>query len=207
MCNNKIKATTLSGVISFTYDEYMELMNRFVNLKITSGTNPNKDLIEMTKLNLSRMNRLNKTLIVPNKLVTLIQEISEPQYWIVICEAWCGDCAQNLPALAKLCETTNALVDLKIIFRETNPELMDNYLTGGGKAIPKLIVKDSKVNDLFVWGPRPKSAADIMKNWKANQESISKEDAVREMHSWYANNKCMELFSELEPLISKTIDK
>jgi hypothetical protein len=52
-------------------------------------------------------------------------------------------------------------VDLKIVLRDENEELMKLFLTNKTKAIPKLILIDRKTGGaLAYWGPRPKGATD-----------------------------------------------
>src|SRR5215217_2298139 len=59
---------------------------------------------------------------------------------LVISEGWCGDAAQILPILNKMALASDKKIDLRIVLRDENDELMSQYLTNGGKAIPKVIV-------------------------------------------------------------------
>ena len=60
---------------------------------------------------------------------------------LVLAEGWCGDAAQILPVINKIAEYSS-LIDLKVVCRDENPELMDQFLTNGSKSIPKVIIID-----------------------------------------------------------------
>ena len=66
-------------------------------------------------------------------------------------EGWCGDGSQILPYLAKMAHESNN-IQLKILLRDENPEIMDQYLTNGSKSIPKLISVDSEDEEIFTFG-------------------------------------------------------
>jgi len=197
-----VQLKTNSTLVYYSYPDYMDLMAQFVKLEITSGLILNAKLIETTKLNFSRMKRLNKTIPLPSNYDEIIKN-SEQQEWIVISEAWCGDSAQNLPGIAKFAENSKGKIKLRIAFRDNNPALIENYLTNGNKAIPKLIARNSEGNDLFTWGPRPQKAIDIVEKWKANQQETTKEQMLINLYNWYNQDSCSNLFEELELLIKK----
>lgn len=100
----------------------------------------NPDYLEYARLGLSRMKRWDKSMILREDLVNFVREINKPQTWIVITEPWCGDAAPMLPFIAKLAGE-NPLITLDIQFRDQPPFLIEQYLTNGGKSIPKLIVR------------------------------------------------------------------
>src|SRR5437773_10207549 len=59
---------------------------------------------------------------------------------LVITEAWCGDALHNFPVLAKLLEGHPG-VELRVLLRDKNPDLMDQYLNQGlYRSIPLLAV-------------------------------------------------------------------
>ncbi len=73
---------------------------------------------------------------------------------LVITEPWCGDSLAMLPIIRKIAEK-NGGWEIKIILRDSNPELMDKFLTDGAKAIPVFLFLDKDTNLFFKWGPRP----------------------------------------------------
>lgn len=72
---------------------------------------------------------------------------------IVITEDWCGDAMMNTPILLHLAEKTN--MEVRMVLRDSNLELMDQYLTNGkSRSIPIFIFIDEAGNEVAKWGPR-----------------------------------------------------
>ena len=142
-----------------------------------------------TKLNWSRNNRWMKRFEVSAELKEKINAIAQPQTWILITEPWCGDAAHSVPQIAKIAEL-NPQITLDIQLRDTEPFLIDQYLTNGGKSIPKLIVHDAAGKDIFVWGPRPDALQDLF--FKLKEEGKEFE----EIQKWYNDDKGDELQKE-----------
>ncbi len=157
------------------------------------------ELFEYKKLNIQRSARIEKIYDVSDELKSEIQNIKDKQIWMVITEAWCGDSAQNLPYIAKMA-SLNFNIELKIILRDSNLDVMDLYLTNGARSIPKLVALDENGNELFTWGPRPKAAQDLMKQWK--DEGIVKPELYEKLHLWYGRNRGREIESEFLKIIS-----
>src|SRR5690606_32700017 len=105
-------------------------------------------LVDYTKLNDRRMKRWDKTIKVSDSLQKMIAEFNHPVTWLVITESWCGDAAHVLPALHKIVEL-NENLNMKIVLRDDNPELMDAFLTEGSRSIPKVIMVDEKTGDVL----------------------------------------------------------
>ena len=146
---------------AYSYADYMQLMEKVVAENRTTGPKQSDDLNYYTRLNLSRMQRLNKKTIVSEDLKNAIDKIQVPQTWFILTEAWCGDAAQNIPVIAAAV-LSNPLITVKLLLRDENPEIMDNYMTDGGRSIPKLIAVDEDFNELFTWGPRPEGAHKLL---------------------------------------------
>lgn len=158
---------------------------------------------EYRKLNLQRTNRLDKTFIPSEDLVNIISKIKKPQIWMVITESWCGDSAQSLPIIAKAA-ALNRNINLRIVLRDENPDIMDKYLTNGSRSIPKFVVFDEDNNELFQWGPRPVEAQKLYGRLK--DEGKEKSEINKELHLWYGRNRGKEIEKELVNLLSKVIE-
>ena len=198
-----VNSTLLDG--GFSYSEFVELTERLVQENRTTGANQSEEYLAYTRICLQRMVRWNKTSKVSEKLELLVKKVNQPQVWLVITEAWCGDGAQSIPHLAKLADLT-PLITLKIIFRDEHPDLMDAYLTNGNRSIPKLVAMTADLQqELFTWGPKPKYLLDLHAAFKQNSEGRSYSDFLEEVHLWYAKNKQKDLESEIYPLISSTL--
>ncbi|MBM7580398.1 thioredoxin family protein [Jeotgalibacillus terrae] len=87
---------------------------------------------------------------------TFFEKLKEQQLRaIVITEDWCGDAMMNNPVLLKLAERSG--MDVRFVLRDSNLELMDQYLTNGkSRAIPIFIFIDQNGKELAKWGPRAK---------------------------------------------------
>ncbi len=184
-----------------TYKEYTEKFNNEVNnINPENLSDKDRELFEYKKLNFQRTQRIEKSYEVSEELKSEIQTIKEKQIWMVITEPWCGDSAQNLPYLAKIA-SLNRNIDLRIVLRDSNPDIMDLYLTHETRSIPKLIAFDLEGNELFTWGPRPKAAQELMNQWK--NEGIVKPELYEKLHLWYGRNRGKEIEAEFLEILSK----
>lgn len=188
--------------IGISYSEYKKIVEDLVSENRTSGTNQNESLSQYTKLNLSRMNRVEKTVEINSDLVQTIQKCDRKLIFLTISEAWCGDAAQNIPAINKIVKL-NPLWKMKIVWRDENLDLIQNYQTNGGNAIPKVVIIDSdSYEELAVWGPRPAEVQEIMNDYKKDNKGLSHDDIVSKIHLWYAHDKGQCLQNEFETIIS-----
>ncbi len=188
----------------FTFESFFAYCEQLVAEGRTSGPDQSEFLVQFTKLNLQRMKRWHKTVELAETTHTALTQTCAQQ-WFVITEAWCGDSAQNLPVLARMAEESSGKIDLKILLRDEHPELIDAYLTNGGRSIPKLISFDphNKI-ELFNWGPRPAGATALFMDWKTNPAGRDFEAFEKELHTWYAHDKGLEVQAEVGALLLKS---
>lgn len=184
------------------HEEYMILFKQLVAEGKTTGE-PSPEKINYTKLNWSRIKRLNKTAKLSEEQSRHFKDLNEEQTWLVITEPWCGDAAQSLPFLNKFAEIAEN-IDLKIVLRDENPELMDAYLTNGSRSIPKLIILDKNMQLINHWGPRSKAATKVVNNYI--QEFGQIDDQLKtELQVWYNLNKGEAILQEIQELtVSKS---
>ncbi len=185
----------------YNYNAFFAWTSELAEKFQTSGVDQTEEQKKFTQLNYKRMERWNKTFQLTDSLAKVLSDLQRNQVWVVITETWCGDSAQLLPGIAHIAEASEGKIKLKIILRDDNPEWMNNYMTNGTKSIPKLISFDTDGNELFVWGPRPQGAIEILKEWKANPETINKEQFHVNLHTWYGKDKGQGLQSEIEHLL------
>ena len=188
----------------YTYKEFIQLSKELI---ITSDPNElddkEKKYFNYRKINLQRTNRINKTFKPKREISELINRINQEQHWLVITEDWCGDSAQNLPYIVNYI-AQNPHIRLSIILRDENLEVVDSYFKEGNpRSIPKIVGFDKKGNELFIWGPRPKAAQDLVKQLKT--EGYSKEDYNKELHLWYSRNKGQELEKEFYSILKNIL--
>lgn len=185
-----------------SYERYRSLIDGLLEEGKTTGTNHSEAMINYTKMNVHRMNRLDKQVRLSDSLKEALQDVDEDWIWLVLTEAWCGDAAQNIPVLVRMAEQ-NDHVDLRLILRDEHPDIMDEYLTNGGRSIPKLVCLEAEtLEELGTWGPRPGEAQQKAMQWKDDPEISTKEWAER-LHKWYAGNRTEDIQEEFEELIEQ----
>lgn len=185
---------------SYSYIEYRKIISNLLAEGKSSAAIQSEDLTHYSSLNETRMNRLDKTIKVFDEVLLKLQSLKNEYILLVISEGWCGDAAQLLPIFNKMDEVSDK-IEMKIVFRDENQELMNLFLTNGTKAIPKLIVLDKKtLNVEGNWGPRPKEAIDLLKNYKEKFGSI--DETVRtELQLWYFHDKGLATQNEVIQLL------
>lgn len=191
---------------SITYAAYSKLLKDLMAQGKTTGGNQSEDYINYAKLNLQRMLRLDKTIELTEELKTALSKITSNYTWLVLTEGWCGDAAQNIPVMHFITEACPA-IELKLLLRDENLDVMDQYLTDGGRSIPKLICleKDTSVTsglkEVFVWGPRPAGAQDLMHELKEKNTPLMEKATI--IQKWYNNDKTLSAQAEFLELVRK----
>jgi hypothetical protein len=104
---------------------------------------------------------------------------------LVIAEDWCGDASNTVPIVAKLVDLAPGL-ELRVIPRDENPELMDRYLTNGTRSIPIVIALDDRFQEMGHWGPRP---APLQAWVMANRGTTPKPELYPQVRQWYARDR------------------
>ncbi|WP_407427719.1 thioredoxin family protein [Arcticibacter sp.] len=142
-----------------------------------------RKLLKYTAKNEGRMTAIDQSLRLIPDVLNILKD-AKPVTWLVLTEGWCGDAASSIPVIAAIAAQFPDKIDLRLVFRDENPELMNAHLTNGGKSIPKLVVLDESLNFLTSWGPRPQALQDQMEVWKAEYENDFTA-LIRKVNSWY----------------------
>ncbi len=179
------------------WTEYTERFDPIINKEFREAPYDNVTYVEYVQLNKSRINRWLKKAQLSEATIATIEAISEPQHWILITEPWCGDAAHNAPII-QMMAALNPKITLEIVLRDSS-DLIDSYLTNGGKSIPKLIVRDQNEKDLFTWGPRPMDCQKLVSDMKATD--LSPQAKNTQIQLWYNSNKGQQLQEELVALL------
>jgi hypothetical protein len=182
---------------SYSYSEYRKLVADLLSEGKSTGDQQSESLTHYTSLNEARMNRLEKTIKISEEAIDKLQKLENHYIWLVISEGWCGDAAQILPIINKMANESNKKVDLRIVLRDANDDLMSHYLTNGGRAIPKVIIICKEAGIVRAdWGPRPKGATELMTNYKRDFGVI--DDKIKtDLQLWYLADKGFSVQSEL----------
>ncbi len=191
---------------AMTYGEYRNLIDQLLTDGKTTGNDHSEKMIEYTRLNVHRMDRIQKTVSLQPETGKTLGTLKRDLIWVVFTEAWCGDAAQNLPVIAMMADATER-IQLKLLLRDEHPDLMDNYLTNGGRAIPKLVCLDAEdLSERGTWGPRPEPAQAMVRQHKKDpQEPYS--EFVKKVQLWYAKDKGGSIQAEFRRLIPRWADR
>lgn len=129
----------------------------------------------------------------PDSVVRDIESIAGEWHLLVLTEDWCGDAVNTLPVLAAVSNRARNL-DLRILSRDANLDLMDMHLTGRSRSIPIVIVLDSQYVERAWWGPRPAP----LQGWVVNAgRALAPEERYREVRRWYARDRGTTTLAEL----------
>lgn len=194
----EIISTSLAN--SHTYKQYRIIIQNLLAQGKSSGDEQSEDLLHYSQLNETRMHRLDKTIKITTETAQFLAENPNEYIWLVLSEGWCGDAAQILPILNKMAALSSK-IDLKIVFRDENPELMNLFLTNGGKSIPKLLILEK--NSLKViadWGPRPAAAVKLVKDYK-EKFGVIDETIKTDLQMWYLHDKGISTQNEVVGLL------
>lgn len=184
---------------SFSYQEYRSLVSKLIVEGKSTGNTQSEDLLHYSELNETRMNRLEKTIQVTEEVSEQISQLETKITWLVISEGWCGDAAQILPVIYKMAELSKN-IDLRIVLRDENEALMNDFLTNGGKSIPKLIILDEENNVIGDFGPRPEPARKLIADYKATHGVVDEPIKV-ELQKWYLHDKGVSTQNEIMQLM------
>jgi len=191
---------------SITYQDYRTLVKQLADEHSNTGIEKTVDLANYTKLNDRRMKRWDKTIKVSEEVQQKILGFNQKLTWLIITESWCGDAAHVIPALNKIAELSPN-IDVKLVLRDENPELMDMFLTNGARAIAKVIMIDNKTGEVLnTYGPRPSEATSYVNRFIAKNVSLTPE-FKEDLQHWYNKDKgqnvindVIEILCQLEPI-------
>ncbi|HSD13921.1 MAG TPA: thioredoxin family protein [Flavobacterium sp.] len=185
---------------SHSYSEYRAKVTELLAEGKSSGNEQSDDLLHYSNLNEVRMNRLDKTIVVPEEIKAQLGKLNKKYIWLVLAEGWCGDAAQLLPVMNKMDEVADN-IDFHVVFRDENDSLMQEFLTNGARSIPKLIIVNSENHDvLAAWGARPEGATRLIKEFKA-KFGVVNETAKAELQKWYLKDKGLSTMEEISKIM------
>lgn len=198
MENKQIIEAALKNAMD--YKTYRELIDGLMEEEKTTGDNHSEAMLHYTKMNVQRMSKWDKHFHPSEEALEAVGSLNK-EIWLVITEAWCGDAAHNVPVLNALAEKSEN-IELKLVLRDENLELMDQYLTNGGRSIPKLIRLDKEsLEVLDTWGPRPKTNQDLVTQAKADGRDY--QDYVKDVQIWYARDRGQSMQKEILESVSQ----
>jgi Thioredoxin len=191
------------GLVKSDYKNYVEKgisYNQYKqNMAEDLALNADLKIKEYINLNQRRMHRVEKTFTPSAEMITQVKNLKHKTYWLILTEHWCGDASQSLPVLHTLAELSEGKIEVKLVYRDQNDELMNAYLTNGTRSISKLVQLDAHFNVTGIWGPRPTVAQKLVKELKSNPATAA--TYANELHLWYAKDKQHSLEKEVAQLL------
>ena len=173
---------------AITYSEYRTLVSDLVKEEKSTGNTQTEALTNYSMLNDRRMKRLDKTVKLSEDIIEKAAAFKGDITWLVLTESWCGDAAQTMPVMQKIADL-NEGIDFKVVLRDENEDLMDQFLTNGGRSIPKLIMIDNATSEVLnTWGPRPSIATQMVEDYKAEHGKLTPE-FKQDLQVWYNKDK------------------
>lgn len=134
------------------YDRYLELMRLELGPEQDRMLAYPPGLHKYMELNIRRMERwMRRGLKKPSDR---LKDFPENLRLLVLTEGWCGDSAHIIPFAQMLIDQLPG-TQMRYLFRDGNPWLMDRFLTNGTRSIPKFILFQENGEILGDWGPRP----------------------------------------------------
>jgi len=93
-------------------------------------------------------------------------------------------------------------IEFKVVQRHENVELMNEFLTNGKMAIPKLIVYDNNKNEVINnWGSKPSKVVEMIEDIKKIQGKLTSEYKI-ELQVWYNKDKGKNISEDLSKLLN-----
>jgi hypothetical protein len=189
---------------SYTYTDYRNHITTLFKEGKATGNEQSEALTHYTGLNEVRMNRLEKTISITEENSQKLNNLKRNYIWLVISEGWCGDSAQLVPVIYKMA-ALSPNIELKLVFRDENVELMNLFLTNGTKSIPKLIILDKNTLEVLGdFGPRPQGAKQLILDYKAKHGLVD-DKGKTELHMWYLHDKGLSTQQEIMELMATLV--
>lgn len=183
-----------------TYATYRQLIDELMAQNLTTGTTQTEQILQYARLNVQRMRRVDKTIGLLPELREALANLQQRYVWLTLTEGWCGDAAQIVPVLEAIVKASEGKLESRYLLRDETLDLMDRYLTDGGRSIPKLIVLHADtLTEAATWGPRPAPAHAMFLQLKS--QNLPFEQFATQLHSWYAHDKTQSTQHELLALV------
>jgi len=136
---------------------------------------------------------------VDDDYVRRASSLSGIWHLLVLSEDWCGDAVNIVPVVARLAERCPN-VDLRVLARDANPDIMDAHLTGRSRSIPVIIALDDAYAERGWWGPRPTA----LQRWVSGQgQLLEKTMRYREARTWYARDRGRTTLEEVVSMLER----
>ena len=132
---------------------------------------------------------------VSDDILELARELPAKRHLLVLVEDWCGDAFNSVPWLARLADAVADKLELRVLRRDQNLDLMDEHLSPtGGRAIPVVMVLDENFSEIGWWGSRP---AELQAWVDETGKSLDKAERYHQMRLWYSRDRGVSTLREV----------
>ena len=177
-----------------SYEDYITSWEQHTGQSLKGLDKKARKYLFYAKYNMERAGRVIDEFQMSEELASLVDGIDTPQYWMVLTEDWCVDSAYALPIISNAA-SRNPHINMRILLRDDNLDIMDQYLTDGGRGIPKLVAFSADGKELFQWGPRPQALKLKRKDWK--EEGVEGAMLSQKGAEWYDAGGWQQVETEL----------
>ena len=140
---------------------------------------------------------LYKRVAIPIEISARVEALGGHWHLLVLSEDWCGDSVNIVPIIAKLTESVSNM-DMRILARDENLDIMDAHLTGTSRSIPIVILLNQKYQECGWWGPRPRE----LQKWVVEKGmKLPKAERYREVRTFYARDHGLTTMREIVEML------
>jgi ADP-heptose:LPS heptosyltransferase len=140
---------------------------------------------------------------VPEEYVRRVAALGGAWHLLVLSEDWCGDAVNTVPVVAKLAELSTNL-DLRVLARDENLDLMDAHLTGTARSIPVVMALDDEFREQGWWGSRPAE----LQSWVVGPgRALEKDERYKAVRAWYARDAGKTTLEEVVATLERAAGK
>ena len=190
LCRKKEMKKYWDSAVS--YENYLRDNEEKINQLRKAESEEDKTLLGYYELGLTRMKRVDKTYHAPQDQLEKLEEKKFEGKILVIAEGWCGDASMIVPVIHKFFEDK---AEVRISYRDQH-NLIDSFLTNGGKAIPIVLAMNEKDDVIGRWGPRTKYGTELLMKYKADPEHYTADDFHNDLQIYYTKNKGRAIIDE-----------
>ena len=136
---------------------------------------------------------------IPPQIIDRVNALRCRRHLLILVEDWCGDAANIVPPIIRLAELTSRL-DVRLLGRDANPDIMNAHLTNVSRSIPVAAVLDEQFVECGWWGPRPRELQRWVLDIGLAMPSVER---YRHIRAWYARDHARSTLDELVALIEQ----
>lgn len=163
------------------------------------GAQPFTEFLASATENVAQWRDTYRLAKVPEEAIARVAALPGRYYLLVLSEDWCGDAINTVPLLARFADAAPNL-ELRVLARDANPDLMDAHLTGASRSIPVVMVLDERFAEHGWWGPRPRE----LQAWVLGPgQALEKTERYRQVRTWYARDRGRSTLAEVSEIIER----